>query len=57
MNIKGESYFDSIDTHTIINVKNFGEIFDGEYRIDKISCVVEQTYLSYSLETITKINN
>lgn len=57
MNIKGESYFDSIDTHTIIDVKNFGDMFDGQYRIDKISCVVEQTYLSYSLETITKINN
>lgn len=56
MNIKNAKYFDTLDAHTIIEVKNFGEFYDGQYRVDKISCVVEQTYLSFSLENITKIN-
>lgn len=55
IDLSSYEYFKTIDPHQIIRVENYDNDYNGSYRVDKISAVVEQTYVSYSLEKLTKL--
>lgn len=48
-------YFKTLHAGQLITLSGFGVMVDGVYRVDQISCVVEQTYLSYAIDKMTKL--
>lgn len=55
MNILDYNFFSDINCGQIIELTNFGKEYDGEYRIDEISAVINKTYTSYSFDKLTKV--
>lgn len=48
-------YFKNLHAGQVITLSGYGELVDGNYIVDQISCIINETYLSFAIDKMEKL--
>lgn len=55
IDFKDKEFFKDLNAGQLIEMTDYGSLIDGQYRIEKISCVINETYLSFEIDEMERI--